>query len=914
MQYRSVSILALAILALAACATESDGGSAPASAAVIEAFTATPASIEPGAAATLSWRTRHATSIAIRDGAGRPVELGGAPAHEGSVEVLPEATTTYTLRAEGPGGIDERELRVEVIGTPEIELFSASPARLSAGDETRLLWTVRNAERLVIRADDAVLFDEEVEVRDIEGRSTGSFPLTPERTTTYSLEAHAGSLQATATFTVEVEPVIDLFEVAAEGPFALGANVPLRWETRGATSLVLSNGEEEVEIPAAQHEAGTWELPAPAGGVFSLVARSDELETEAEARTVVLPLPRIVRFELPERVAPAAEGETTITVSWEAENADRVFLIEEGGEPIELGKASGERELTIEETKTFILRVENAIGSDERQRTVELVAPARILSFVATPAAVLPGDAVTLSWEVENAASLRLTRNGEEIELPAGATSFEDRPTVTSTYTLTVRDLADQVEEASREVIVTETLVTASLQATPEALAEGEELTLRWKVVTAVEPTPIVLSLRDDQDVHYDLAGKDPREDALVIPAPAGTRTFLLDVEALGATARAEATVVVAPAPKIVLASNPPALHPTEPVDEVELQWTTENAVSLALFRIGSGGAREALEAIPAAEVEEGSLVVSVTGATRFEAEAVSADGVRKVESYTLTFGEPVIHSFTASATEVAPGTEVTFEWDTDYGVVSFEGVRSDREEKPLPFLDIDSLGAQPLSLSDCGGECGTLSFPSGFRFPYFDDVFTTAWVSIHGFIAWEPLSWLGTYYFDGYCLGSHTSGALELAIAPYWGDFYEDEPGSGVYWAQGIDIVGRSFVVIEWRELTHFWDDGIATFQLVLWEDGTFDYRYGPMIGDDVNGDYGLIGHVDTEEMDFYEFICEEMIPGGLTNRSLRHHGPPPAEGSAGIVVETSGDYELCVQGYAGREKCETISITVSP
>lgn len=240
--------------------------------------------------------------------------------------------------------------------------------------------------------------------------------------------------------------------------------------------------------------------------------------------------------------------------------------------------------------------------------------------------------------------------------------------------------------------------------------------------------------------------------------------------------------------------------------------------------------------------------------------------------------------------------------------------VRGEREEEPLPLIDLDELGATAVAMTNCGGECGSITLPSGFAFPYFGQRQSAINVSIHGFVAFEELDDFSSYYFTGDCIGGHLWSAPELAIAPYWGDFSFEEADSGIYWADGTDLLGRRYAVIEWRSVTHFWEEGIATFQLVLWDDGTFDFRYGPMIGDDVNGESGAIGHFDDDAYDAYELLCEESISGGLSDRAFRHYGPPPATGSAEIVVDQTGDYELCVLGYAGDTACQTITVTVSP
>ncbi len=80
-------------------------------AARINSFTAEPRSIERGQSATLRWSVANATSISVDQG------LGEVQAN-GSRQVFPSATTTYTLSASSAGGSDSRSVTVEVTSPP----------------------------------------------------------------------------------------------------------------------------------------------------------------------------------------------------------------------------------------------------------------------------------------------------------------------------------------------------------------------------------------------------------------------------------------------------------------------------------------------------------------------------------------------------------------------------------------------------------------------------------------------------------------------------------------------------------------------------------------------------------------------------------------------------------------------------
>jgi peptidoglycan-associated lipoprotein len=73
----------------------------------INSFTGEPRSIERGQAATLRWSVGNSTDISIDQGL-------GAVAANGSRQVFPSQTTTYTLTAKSGGNQDTRAVTIEV--------------------------------------------------------------------------------------------------------------------------------------------------------------------------------------------------------------------------------------------------------------------------------------------------------------------------------------------------------------------------------------------------------------------------------------------------------------------------------------------------------------------------------------------------------------------------------------------------------------------------------------------------------------------------------------------------------------------------------------------------------------------------------------------------------------------------------
>lgn len=99
----------------------------PPAAVRIATFTAEPRSIERGQSATLRWSVANATDISIDQ------SLGTVPAN-GSRQVFPSESTTYTLTARGASGTDTRSVTVEVNAPPPPPAAPPPPERVSGSD------------------------------------------------------------------------------------------------------------------------------------------------------------------------------------------------------------------------------------------------------------------------------------------------------------------------------------------------------------------------------------------------------------------------------------------------------------------------------------------------------------------------------------------------------------------------------------------------------------------------------------------------------------------------------------------------------------------------------------------------------------------------------------------------------------
>ncbi len=119
----------------------------PASPAV--SLSANPVSIEAGKCADLGWTSSNATNVSIDQG------IGGVSVN-GSKQVCPSASTSYTATASGPGGSATSAASVSVKqppppppAAPSVSI-SANPATIQKGQCTNLAWNASNTTSVSI--------------------------------------------------------------------------------------------------------------------------------------------------------------------------------------------------------------------------------------------------------------------------------------------------------------------------------------------------------------------------------------------------------------------------------------------------------------------------------------------------------------------------------------------------------------------------------------------------------------------------------------------------------------------------------------------------------------------------------------------------------------------------------------------
>jgi CotH kinase protein/Lamin Tail Domain/Chitobiase/beta-hexosaminidase C-terminal domain len=165
--------------------------------ATINSFGANPPSVTPGGTVTLSWDSVGFQTYSISPGVGDVTAqtTNGA----GSVNVVVNSPTTFTLTATGAGGapIDTKNVSVSIL-PPTITSFTANPASISGGGTSTLSWQTSDATSVSIAPGPG----------NQAAVASGSVDVSPASSTLYTLTASNGQTSATAKRAVIVDGIL----------------------------------------------------------------------------------------------------------------------------------------------------------------------------------------------------------------------------------------------------------------------------------------------------------------------------------------------------------------------------------------------------------------------------------------------------------------------------------------------------------------------------------------------------------------------------------------------------------------------------------------------------------------------------------------------------------------------------------
>ncbi|HWV36876.1 MAG TPA: hypothetical protein VN033_00170, partial [Vulgatibacter sp.] len=382
--------------------------------------------------------------------------------------------------------------------------------------------------------------------------------------------------------------------------------------------------------------------------------------------------------------------------------------------------------------------------------------------------------------------------------------------------------------------------------------------------------------------------------------------------------------------------ATPSTYTPGDPAGVV-LEWASTGGVSVTIHTVVGGsvsGAPLFEDSTPAAAAS-GTHVVFPAAATTYRVTVKNAAGDEDTADAQVQVQAPGtgIIDFSTQTPTVTAGSVVTLDWNTTGGTVYLEGM----VEVPAanaPFLDVRTMGLQLLpnacsTASPLDEGCIEFSIPGGnFAFPYEGVPRTSARIYVNGFVSFDPGP--GVFEtFDPVGLPSTTDSYAH--IAPFWSDLYIDSawawPETGIFGAlNDLDPVDPH-IILQWNRTIDpliLFLEGDATdmsFNLVAFESGSFEFRYGTMWGESgiadrqprADGEHASIGYQNTSGTEGFMLNPGlTPVPGGLSNRTFRAERNAPPVGSLDVVVRQTTTFELCVDDGT-TPVCQTLTVTVN-
>ncbi|MHB0865907.1 MAG: hypothetical protein ACYC1Y_03350, partial [Minisyncoccota bacterium] len=342
-------------------------------------LTASPASIETGSSATLSWSTSHATSASIDNGIGAIT-----PNTSGSNTITPSSNTTYTLTTSGAGGTVHCSASITVTPPPPAPTctLTASPTSIETGSASTLNWTTTNASSFSINQG----------IGSLTSVASGSKSVSPTATVTYTGTAKGagGTVQCAATVTVTTLPpppangCIDVLKETfdptgnkltpvAQFTFTLDGGVTVKNDANGNARFidVTPGVHKVVETPAGS----TWKLLSvtPAEGSVTVQSGSTcSAVVFKNQQVVTAPPPSAPTCTLTASPTSIQTGSAS-TLKWTTANASS-FSINQGiGSLTSL--ASGSKSVSPTNTITYTGTATGTGGTVQCAATVTVTTP-----------------------------------------------------------------------------------------------------------------------------------------------------------------------------------------------------------------------------------------------------------------------------------------------------------------------------------------------------------------------------------------------------------------------------------------------------------------------------------------------------------------------------------------------------------
>jgi len=390
---------------------------------------------------------------------------------------------------------------------PEVSLQTVpNPASVASGTPVSLSWSIRRMASAELRSTDGMVI--------AVAEATGTQTLTPSGDSDWTLTAtNALGLQSSRTVSVRVRssPVIESFAPSVSRIAVEGEAVTLQWSVKGASRLTISPDDE------VKAKFGNQPLPMQGTVIVHPKGKSAQytLTAYGQPDANVPPSTQVVTIEVKPPVIDvfgtgsaavfAGEG---VKLSWQQQYSAKLTLratkghIRKGIVEVDV---TGMTEYVVNplESSDYVLVASNVGGESAPMRATVTVKPTRIVYFRSEPPEIISGEECVLRWEVQGAPDTELTIQPGVGRVGMGQTTVPVRPSVTTTYKLTVKGADDK--PVSQDVTVNvrpKPVRTEGFQVTPPKVAPGQEVILTYKAENARRVVIQALSDREPRQVY----------------------------------------------------------------------------------------------------------------------------------------------------------------------------------------------------------------------------------------------------------------------------------------------------------------------------------------------------------------------------------------------------------------------------
>ena len=312
--------------------------------------------------------------------------------------------------------------------------------------------------------------------------AVATFAAQPGQTYTFKLTVtntdHLSSSASTTVSTSSPQGVIISQFYANPTNIQAGQSSTLIWVVQGATSVSIQPGPGAVNA-----NSGSTSVSPTTTTTYTLTATGpggtvNQSVTVNVGTTSTSGNPQIVRFEAnPLSITPGG----TSTLSWTTTGANTVSISPGVGNV----NPNGSTTVSPTQTTTYTLTATSSDGKSVTAPITVTVAGAnipQIVTFVATPQNISPGQSTKICWQVNGATSISITPGvGSNLNANDCATVT---PATTTTYTLTATNATGQIQGNVTVNVGTVQILTFTASP-PNSSAAGNPVVLSWTTANA---------------------------------------------------------------------------------------------------------------------------------------------------------------------------------------------------------------------------------------------------------------------------------------------------------------------------------------------------------------------------------------------------------------------------------------------